>query len=73
MLNRPLIAVLQFLLNDERIQYNPDRVCRMPVGHKLLGIGILRHQFCQLYPCIGLVQLAIVEYKVLDLHLPVVQ
>ena len=73
--HRPLVAALQSLLDDKRAQCNPSRMRRMTVVHKLLGIGLLsfipRHQICQLYPLVGLVQLAIREHEVLDPHLPV--
>lgn len=63
------------LLDGERTQCNPGSMCRMPVIHKLLGIVLLglipRHQICQLPPLDFLVQLAVREHEILNLHLSV--
>ena len=73
--HRPLVAALQSLLDDQRTQCDPGRMCRMPIVDKLLGICLLRfiprHQIRQLYPLVVLVQLTIRKYKILDPHLSV--
>ena len=73
--HRPLVAALQSLLDDERAQCDPGRMCRMAVVQKLPGIGLLsfipRHQIRQLHPLIVLVQLAIRKHKILNPHLSV--
>ena len=73
--HRPLVAALQSLLDDQRTQCDPGRMCRMPIVDKLhvkcLLRFIPRHQFRQLYPLVDLVQLTIRKYKILDPHLSV--